>query len=103
MNIAANIANDLENGEANGSVGHALFADAPHSVSFNKLRKRLLRQVRQAFDDFDMLKGQKRWLVGLSGGKDSYGLLALLLDLQWRGLLPVELIACCLLYTSPSP
>ena len=73
---------------------HPLFADAPSSVSFNKLRKRLLRQVRQAMDDFAMLKGQKRWLVGVSGGKDSYGLLALLMDLQWRGLLPVELIAC---------
>ncbi len=73
---------------------HPLFADAPSSVSFNKLRKRLLRQVRQAMDDFAMLKGQKRWLVGLSGGKDSYGLLALLMDLQWRGLLPVEIIAC---------
>ncbi|MCJ8052041.1 tRNA 2-thiocytidine(32) synthetase TtcA [Shinella curvata] len=73
---------------------HPLFADAPSSVSFNKLRKRLLRQVRQAMDDFSMLKGQKRWLVGVSGGKDSYGLLALLMDLQWRGVLPVELIAC---------
>ena len=93
MNIAANI-DDLETGEADSGIGHALFTDAPRSVSFNKLRKRLLRQVRQAFDDFDMLKGQKRWLVGLSGGKDSYGLLALLLDLKWRGLLPVELIAC---------
>ena len=71
-----------------------LFADAPQSVSFNKLRKRLLRNVRQAMDDFAMLSGQKRWLIGLSGGKDSYGLLAILLDLQWRGLLPVELIAC---------
>ncbi|WP_416066331.1 tRNA 2-thiocytidine(32) synthetase TtcA [Rhizobium sp. ZK1] len=92
MNIAANIVDDLETAET--GIGHALFADAPHSVSFNKLRKRLLRQVRQAFDDFDMLKDQKRWLIGISGGKDSYGLLALLLDLQWRGLLPVELIAC---------
>lgn len=92
MNIAANIADDLETAEA--GIGHALFADAPQSVSFNKLRKRLLRQVRQAFEDFDMLKGQKRWLIGISGGKDSYGLLSLLLDLQWRGLLPVELIAC---------
>lgn len=73
---------------------HPLFADAPSSVSFNKLRKRLLRQVRQAIADFSMLKDQKRWLVGLSGGKDSYGLLALLMDLKWRGLLPVELIAC---------
>ncbi|EGE57628.1 UNVERIFIED_ORG: tRNA 2-thiocytidine biosynthesis protein TtcA [Rhizobium esperanzae] len=94
MNIAANIVGDLGPVVSGDEIGHALFADAPRSVSFNKLRKRLLRQVRQAFDDFDMLKGQKRWLIGLSGGKDSYGLLALLLDLQWRGLLPVELIAC---------
>jgi tRNA 2-thiocytidine biosynthesis protein TtcA len=72
----------------------SLFRNAPSSVSFNKLRKRLLRQVRQAFDDFGMLKDQKRWLIGVSGGKDSYSLLAVLLDLQWRGLLPVELIAC---------
>lgn len=71
-----------------------LFAQAPDSVSFNKLRKRLLRNLRQALDDYGMLNGQKRWLVGLSGGKDSYSLLALLLDLQWRGLLPVELVAC---------
>lgn len=71
-----------------------LFSAAPDSVSFKKLRKRLLRQVRQALADFAMLKDQKRWLIGLSGGKDSYGLLAILLDLQWRGLLPVELVAC---------
>ncbi|MQW90569.1 tRNA 2-thiocytidine(32) synthetase TtcA [Sinorhizobium saheli] len=73
---------------------HPLFARMPSSVSFNKLRKRLLRQVRQALDEFGMLNGAKRWLVGLSGGKDSYSLLALLLDLKWRGLLPVELVAC---------
>jgi tRNA 2-thiocytidine biosynthesis protein TtcA len=90
-NISGNIADELEAPEIDGGIAHALFADAPSSVSFNKLRKRLLRQMRQAFDDFGMLKGQKRWLIGVSGGKDSYGLLALLLDLQWRGLLPVEL------------
>lgn len=72
----------------------AIFRGMPDSVSFNKLRKRLLRNVRQAIDDFGMLNGQKRWLIGVSGGKDSYSLLALLIDLQWRGLLPVELIAC---------
>ena len=72
----------------------ALYRHAPHSSNFNKLRKRLMRNLRQAIDDFGMLNGQKRWLVCLSGGKDSYGLLALLLELKWRGLLPVELIAC---------
>jgi len=95
MNIATdmNSVDDVEDGAEDIS-SHALFAHAPRSVSFNKLRKRLLRNVRQAFEDFDMLKGQKRWLIGLSGGKDSYGLLALLMDLKWRGLLPVDLVAC---------
>jgi tRNA 2-thiocytidine biosynthesis protein TtcA len=32
--------------------GPSLFSGAPQSVGFNKLRKRLLRQVRQALDDF---------------------------------------------------
>ncbi len=72
----------------------ALYGHAPQSSNFNKLRKRLLRNVRQAIDDFAMLKGQRRWLVALSGGKDSYGLLAILMELKWRGLLPVELVAC---------
>ncbi|PZM13143.1 tRNA 2-thiocytidine(32) synthetase TtcA [Rhizobium tubonense] len=95
MNIAISATGDPDvELEESGAASHPLFADVPRSVSFNKLRKRLLRQVRQAFDDFDMLKGQQRWLVGLSGGKDSYGLLSILLDLKWRGLLPVELIAC---------
>ncbi|MBK8082864.1 MAG: tRNA 2-thiocytidine(32) synthetase TtcA [Devosia sp.] len=73
---------------------HPLFAQAPRSVEFNKLRKRLIRNVREAIDKFGMARAGDRWLVAISGGKDSYGLLALLLDLKWRGLLPVELLAC---------
>lgn len=73
---------------------HPMFAQVPSSVEFNKLRKRLLRQTRQSLEDFAMVRPGERWLVALSGGKDSYGLLALLLDLKWRGLLPVELLAC---------
>jgi len=73
---------------------HPMFRDVPSSVEFNKLRKRLLRQAREAIDGYDMVRPGERWLVALSGGKDSYGLLAVLLDLKWRGLLPVELLAC---------
>ncbi len=77
---------------------HPMFREVPSSVAFNRLRKRLLRHVREAMDDFGMIgssTGERpRWLVAVSGGKDSYGLLALLLDLQWRGLLPVDLLAC---------
>ncbi len=73
---------------------HPMFRAAPQGVEFNKLRKRLVQHTRQALEEFAMVKPGARWLVALSGGKDSYGLLALLLDLKWRGLLPVELIAC---------
>ncbi len=72
----------------------AMFRAAPRSVEYNKLRKRLVRLTREAMDRFGMVKPGARWLVALSGGKDSYGLLALLLDLKWRGLLPVDLLAC---------
>lgn len=73
---------------------HPMFRDAPSSLEFNKLRKRLVRNTREAIEQFAMVRPGDRWLVALSGGKDSYGLLAILLDLKWRGLLPVDLIAC---------
>jgi tRNA 2-thiocytidine biosynthesis protein TtcA len=41
-----------------------------------------------------MAKSGERWLICLSGGKDSYTLLAILHELKWRGLLPVDLLAC---------
>ncbi|MCW5722426.1 MAG: tRNA 2-thiocytidine(32) synthetase TtcA [Devosia sp.] len=73
---------------------HPIYARAPRSVEFNKLRKRLIRNTREALEKFAMVRPGEKWLIALSGGKDSYGLLALLLDLKWRGLLPVELLAC---------
>ena len=76
------------------ATAHPLFRDAPQSGEFNKLRKRLVRQTREALEKFSMVRPGDRWLVALSGGKDSYGLLAILMDLKWRGLLPVELLAC---------
>ncbi|WP_417310908.1 tRNA 2-thiocytidine(32) synthetase TtcA [Devosia sp.] len=76
------------------SGAHPLFAHAPRSVAFNKLRKRLIRNMREAIETFGMVRPGEKWLVAISGGKDSYGMLALLLDLKWRGLLPVELVAC---------
>ncbi len=95
MNINVNQAREkivIPDAEADGC--HPMFRAGPSSLEFNKLRKRLLRDTRQALEDFAMVRPGERWLVALSGGKDSYGLLALLLDLKWRGLLPVELLAC---------
>ncbi|MEM5582118.1 tRNA 2-thiocytidine(32) synthetase TtcA [Roseibium sp. AS2] len=85
----------------------ALLRAAPSTVEFKKLRKRLLRQAREAISDFGMLRettadGHKpKWLVCLSGGKDSYTLLAVLIELKWRGLLPVDLIVCNLDQAQP--
>lgn len=73
---------------------HPLMRNAPDSVGFKKLRKRLLREVRETIETAGMVRPGARWLVGISGGKDSYALLALLSDLKWRGLLPVDLLAC---------
>ena len=73
---------------------HPLFHGAPSSTDFKKLRKRIIRETRAAIDQFGMIERGARWLVCLSGGKDSYTLLAALYELKWRGLLPVDLLAC---------
>jgi tRNA 2-thiocytidine biosynthesis protein TtcA len=73
---------------------HPLFHGAPKSVEFRKLRKRIVQAVREAVDQYAMIRPGDRWLVCLSGGKDSYTLLAALHELKWRGLLPVDLLAC---------
>lgn len=73
---------------------HPLFHGAPKTTEFRKLRKRLVREVREAMETYGMIRKGDRWLVCLSGGKDSYTLLAVLTELQWRGLLPVDILAC---------
>jgi len=76
---------------------HPLFHGAPKTTEFRKLRKRLIRETREAIDRYGMADREgprQRWLVCLSGGKDSYTLLAALTELQWRGLLPVDILAC---------
>lgn len=72
-----------------------LYAGAPESLSFRKLRKRILRNAKEAIARYGMIGAPgERWLVCLSGGKDSYALLAALLDLKWQGALDVDLLAC---------
>ena len=73
---------------------HPLFAGPPKTTEFRKLRKRIVRYTREAIEQYGMVEPGARWLVCLSGGKDSYTLLAVLHELKWRGLLPVEILAC---------
>ncbi len=59
----------------------------------NKLEKRLLRLAGQAIGDYGMIGPGDRVMVCMSGGKDSYGLLELLLALRARAPIDFDIVA----------
>lgn len=73
--------------------------NAPHELTqkaareSNKLEKRLCRLTGQAIADFNMIEDGDRVMACLSGGKDSYGLLDVLLKLRERAPIHFDVIA----------
>ena len=59
----------------------------------NKLRKKLRRLVGRAIGDYNMIENGDRVMVCLSGGKDSYTLLEIVMNLQLSAPIDFELVA----------
>ena len=65
-------------------------------LEFNKLRKRLRRQMGKAIADFNMIEAGDRIMVCISGGKDSHAMLELLISLRSSAPIDFEIVAVTL-------
>lgn len=62
-------------------------------LEFNKLQKRLRRQVGSAITDYNMIEDGDKVMVCLSGGKDSYTMLDILMSLQKTAPITFDIVA----------
>src|ERR1700756_4348445 len=96
---AQEILNDTAAPEA-VQAGHASAVKAPltrreqkEAYENNKLFKRLARQVGEAIGDFNMIEEGDKVMVCLSGGKDSYAMLEILMRLRERAPINFDIVA----------
>lgn len=62
-------------------------------IDLNKLSKRVMREAGRAIGDYNMIEQGDRVMVCLSGGKDSYSMLDILMTLRSRAPIDFEIIA----------
>ncbi|WYX11172.1 tRNA 2-thiocytidine(32) synthetase TtcA [Achromobacter xylosoxidans] len=87
------VADSIDAAAPTGAVSVAGPDDKKARHEGNKLTKRLARETTRAISDYNMIESGDRVMVCLSGGKDSYAMLDILLQLQKRAPFPFELVA----------
>ncbi|REG60272.1 tRNA s(2)C-32 sulfurtransferase [Paraburkholderia sp. BL6669N2] len=99
LNGAATVAT-ASTADANGAGQAAARAKTPltrreqkEAYENNKLFKRLARQVGEAIVDFNMIENGDKVMVCLSGGKDSYAMLEILMRLRERAPINFDIVA----------
>lgn len=68
-------------------------ADKKRKLEFNKLQKRLRRQMGEAIADYSMIEDGDVVMACISGGKDSFAMLDILLNLQKAAPVSFEVVA----------
>jgi tRNA 2-thiocytidine biosynthesis protein TtcA len=78
---------------AAGAADEQARKDKKAAFEINKLSKRLHRQVGQAIADYSMIEDGDKVMVCMSGGKDSYAMLDILLSLKQRAPIHFDIVA----------